>query len=51
MTSIIVRGTGKRITKAERDAYPEDVPVFFQPKAWLNDNVLGKWCCEYVCGC
>ena len=38
--AIVFRGTGKRITKAERDAYHPKIAVLFQPKAWVDGDIL-----------
>ena len=40
---IIFRGTGIRITDAERDLYHPDVIVRFQPKAWADRAYSAAW--------
>jgi hypothetical protein len=41
--TIIFRGTGARISRAEKDAYADGVQVLFQPKAWLDRPTALKW--------
>lgn len=41
--AVIFRGTGQRITGAERAAYDPDVHVYFQPKAWADTNFCVQW--------
>lgn len=44
--AIIFRGQGKRISQDEKSAWHKEVDVFFQPNAWLDQNVCKKWCDE-----
>ena len=39
---IIFRGTGKRISEAEKAAYDKRMNVLFQPKAWVDREVAMK---------
>jgi hypothetical protein len=50
---LVFRGTGKRISAAEKAQYHPRIHVDFQPKAWVDGPVLWKWSDEYVCchGC
>jgi len=41
--AIIFRGKGLRITDIERKAYHPDVDVYFQEKAWCDDNIMREW--------
>ena len=40
---IIFRGTGKRITRDETDAYHPDVDVYWQANAWADTRVCVEW--------
>lgn len=40
---LIFRGTGQRISAAERAAWDPAVDVFFQKKAWFDGVVAGQW--------
>ncbi len=40
---LIFRGTGARIAASERAAYDKRVDVFFQPKAWFDENTGLQW--------
>ena len=41
--TIIFRGTGKRISKLERDSNDKNVIVMFQPNAWADTDLCQKW--------
>lgn len=41
--TIIFRGTGTRVSQAEKDAYHEDVDVLYQPKAWVDRPTAISW--------
>jgi hypothetical protein len=43
---IIFRGTGARISQRERDAYPSDLVVLWQPKAWVDRPTAVAWAKE-----
>ena len=40
---IIFRGTGQRISQAEKDAYPPGLVVLWQPKAWVDRPTAEAW--------
>ena len=40
---IIFRGTGKRISADEKEAYHPDVDIYFQENAWADTNVSVEW--------
>ena len=40
---VIFRGTGKRISKKEKEAYDKLVVVKFQSKAWCDEVVMKSW--------
>jgi hypothetical protein len=40
---IIFRGTGARVSQRELDAYPPDLVVLWQPKAWVDRPVARAW--------
>ena len=40
---IIFRGTGKQIKQAELDAYPPELVVIWQPKAWVDRPAAIQW--------
>lgn len=40
---IIFRGTGKRISADEKEAYHPDVDICFQENAWADTNVSVEW--------
>ena len=42
------RGTGTRISAAEKEQYRSDVVVMFQPKAWLDAATCNKWVLEHA---
>jgi hypothetical protein len=46
--TIIFRGTGKRISKLERDLYDENVIVMFQPKACADTDLCQKWAADWL---
>jgi hypothetical protein len=37
---LIFRGPGVRISAQERAQYPDDVRIFWQPKAWVDETVM-----------
>jgi len=37
---MVQRVTGKRISKAEKDLYDDDIEVFWQPKLWVDKVVM-----------
>ena len=39
---MICRGTGTRISRLEKQSYNSNVNVRFQPKAWVDRNVMKK---------
>ena len=41
--SVIFRGTGKRISPVEKDAYHKNVDVFFQENAWADQKFCMEW--------
>eukprot|EP00903_Cladosiphon_okamuranus_P021062 g19348.t1 len=41
--AIIFRGKGTGISKVEKAAYDKRVVVFFQPKAWADNNFCMQW--------
>jgi len=41
--SIIFRGTGKHVSQEEKDAYPDDLVVLWQPKAWVDRPMAQEW--------
>lgn len=43
---IVFRGTGKNISQHEKDAYPPELDVLWQPKAWVDRPVAVKWAKE-----
>jgi len=45
--SIIFKGTGKRISESERNAYAKDVHVQFQKNAWTDSTTLADWSDEF----
>ena len=45
---MVCRGTGKRISKAEKNLYDNDVNVFWQPKAWVDSVVMRKLAERFV---
>jgi hypothetical protein len=40
---IIFRGTGARISQAEKDAYHPSIDVLWQPKAWVDRPTAEAW--------
>lgn len=40
---IIFRGTGKRISPAEKKAYHKDVDIYFQKNAWADTDFSCEW--------
>ena len=44
--AIIFRGQGKRISQNEKSEWHKGVDVYFQPNAWLDQNVYKSWCDE-----
>ena len=44
--AIIFRGQGKFISRDEKSEWHKDVNVYFQPNAWLDQNVCKSWCDE-----
>ena len=40
---LIFRGTGGRITQAEKNAYPDVLVVLWQPKAWVDRPTAMAW--------
>ena len=40
---IIFRGTGKGTSQYERDAYPRELMVLWQPKAWCDRPIALEW--------
>ena len=40
---IIFLGTGKGISQYERDAYPRELMVLWQPKAWCDRPIALEW--------
>ena len=44
--AIIFRGQGKRISQDEKSEWHKGVNVYFQPNAWLDQNVCMSWCDE-----
>ena len=44
--AIFFRGQGKRISQDEKSEWHKDVNVYFQPNAWLDQNVCKNWCDE-----
>lgn len=45
---VVFRGTGNRISAAEKAQYHPLIHVDFQPKAWVDGGVLRKWTDKYV---
>lgn len=41
--TIVFRGQGKRLSKVERERWHADVNVYFQPKAWFDDDLCLKY--------
>ena len=41
--SVLFRGTGKRISPVEKDAYHKNVDVFFQENAWADQKFCMEW--------
>jgi hypothetical protein len=39
---IIFKGQGKRISVQERNSWDPTIPVLFQPKAWVDGELLQK---------
>ena len=39
---MVCRGTGKRISKAEKNLYDNDISVFWQSKTWIDKVVMRK---------
>jgi len=37
------RGTGTKISTAERASYHADIDVYFQPKAWVDRTASNDW--------
>jgi len=46
--NVVCRGTVKRISKAEKNLYDNDVNVFWQPKAWVDSVVMRKLAERFV---
>jgi hypothetical protein len=49
---ILFRGTGARISQFEKDSYPPELVVLWQPKAWVDRPVACEWakkCLRKVC--
>lgn len=42
------RGTGQRISDAEKAQYHKDVVVMWQPKAWFDSATCNKWVVGYA---
>lgn len=40
---LLFRGTGKQISQRELDAYPKELTVLWQPKAWADRPVVIEW--------
>ena len=40
---LIFRGTGVRISQAEKDTYPPELVVLWQPKAWVDRPIAIEW--------
>jgi hypothetical protein len=45
---IVFRGTGKQISQAEKDAYPSELVVLWQPKAWVDRLVARDWVSKII---
>jgi hypothetical protein len=45
---IVFRGTGKQIAQAEKDAYPAELVVLWQPKAWVDRPVAREWVSKVI---
>ena len=45
---MVCRGTGKRISKAEKNLYDNDISVFWQPKAWVDKVVMRQLAERFV---
>jgi hypothetical protein len=45
---IIFRGLGKQISQAEKDAYPAELVVLWQPKAWADRPVARDWVSKVI---
>jgi hypothetical protein len=45
---VVFRGTGKKISAAEKAQYHPLIHVDFQPKAWVDGEVLRRWTDKYV---
>jgi hypothetical protein len=45
--SIVFRGKG-RVDKLEKEQYDKGVDVYFQPCAWMNEEVNMKWVRETI---
>ena len=46
--AIIFRGQEKRISQDEKSEWHKGVNVYFQPNAWLDQNVCKSWCDEIL---
>ena len=42
--AIIFRGQGKHISQDGKSEWHQGVNVYFQPNAWLDQNVFKSWC-------
>ena len=42
--AIIFRDQGKKISQDEKLEWHKSVNVYFQPNAWLDQNVCNSWC-------
>ena len=40
---LVMRGTGARISQEELDAYPPELVVLWQPKAWVDRPIAVSW--------
>jgi hypothetical protein len=40
---LIMRGLGLRISQEEKDAYPPELVVLWQPKAWVDRPIAVQW--------
>ena len=40
---LVFRGTGKQIKQEEKDAYPPELVVLWQPKAWVDRPIAVQW--------
>jgi hypothetical protein len=45
---IVFRGTGKQISQTEKDAYPTELVVLWQPKAWVDRPVARDWVSKVI---